>query len=99
MLSLVRRLLSGGKNPAGLDNTPRRGRRAALSLEPLESRFVLASGFEIAYIGDLGADFKGPTKVYLAGGTNPIPAEAWGTYVPPKDYIKNTTRNVEFNSQ
>jgi hypothetical protein len=65
----------------------------------LESRFALASGFEIAYLGDVGLDFKGPTKVYLAGGTNPMTAEAWDSYEPPRGYIKNTTRNVQFDSQ
>ena len=73
-------------------------RRATLRVESLESRLALA-GFEIAYLGNIGADFKGPTQVYLAGGTNPMTAAAWDAYVPPYGYIKNTTRNVEFESQ
>ncbi|MFM8984726.1 MAG: hypothetical protein ACKONH_01455 [Planctomycetia bacterium] len=59
----------------------------------------MAAGFEIAYLGNLGTNYQGPTQVYLAGGTNPMTAEAWDSYVPPDGYIKNTTRNVEFNSQ
>jgi len=58
-----------------------------------------SSGFEIAYVGNVGADYKGPTQVYLAAGVNPIPAERWPDYEPPELYLKNTTRNVEFNQQ
>lgn len=72
---------------------------ATLAVEPLENRLALASGFEIAYLGNLGPDFTGPTQVYLAGGSNPMTAEAWSAYDPPDGYIKNTTRNVQFNSQ
>lgn len=97
MLSLLSRLLKARKNPARLD-TGRRRRRAAPTVESLESRLPMA-GFEIAYVMNLGADFTGPTQVYLAGGTNPMTAEAWDSYVPPAGYIKNTTRNVEFNAQ
>jgi hypothetical protein len=68
----------------------------------LEPRVVLAgeasSAFEIAYIGDVGADYTGPTRVYLADGSNPITAEEWETYVPPPGYLKNSTRNVQFDT-
>ena len=69
-----------------------------MRVESLERRLAPA-GFEIAYLGNVGSDYKGPTQVYLAGGTNPMTAAAWDAYVPPDGYIKNTTRNVEFNSQ
>jgi hypothetical protein len=55
-------------------------------------------GYEIAYVGDVGADYTGPTYVYAADGSNPITAEEWATYVPPPDYLKNSTRNVQFNT-
>jgi hypothetical protein len=68
----------------------------------LEPRIALSQestqGFEIAYIGDVGASYTGPTYVYLAGGSNPIDAEEWASYTPPEGYLKNTTRNVQFNS-
>jgi len=71
-------------------------------VEKLEPRLALSGagspGMEIAYVGDLGADYQGPVGVYLSGGTNPIPAEAWATYAPPPGYIKNTSRNAEFDS-
>ncbi len=71
-------------------------------MEGLEARLALSgaseAGMEIAYVGDLGTDYKGPTGVYLAGGANPISTEAWATYTPPPSYIKNTNRNVEFDS-
>ncbi|MGB8852404.1 MAG: hypothetical protein WCC69_02415 [Pirellulales bacterium] len=99
MISLLIHLLRAKSTSTGVDHRRRRSRRAALSVEPLESRLALTGGFEIAYLGNLGADYKGPTQVYLAGGTNPMTADAWDAYVPPDGYIKNTTRNVQFNSQ
>ncbi|MFM7135500.1 MAG: hypothetical protein ACKO1M_00310 [Planctomycetota bacterium] len=71
---------------------------AAPTFESLERRFALAA-FEIAFLGNLGPDYTGPTQVYLAGGTNPMTAEAWDDYEPPQGYVKNTTRNVQFDSQ
>jgi len=80
----------------------RKSGRFRPALENLEPRIALSGasqpGMEIAYIGNLGADFKGPTEVYLASGTNPITADAWANYVPPPNYLKNTSRNVEFDS-
>jgi hypothetical protein len=99
MLSLLTRFLRAKKNSTGVDDDRRRGRRAALRVESLESRLTMTGGFEIAYLGNIGTDYQGPTQVYLAGGTNPMTAEAWDSYDPPDGYIKNTTRNVEFNSQ
>ena len=97
MLSLLlSRFLSARKSSAGIDHERR---RAALAVEALESRLVMAGSFEIAYLGNLGADYKGPTQVYLAGGTNPIPEDKWEGYDPPDGYIKNTTRNAQLSWQ
>ena len=98
MLALFQRSPQGVKTSARNASERHRARRAAPTFESLESRVALA-GFEIAFLGNLGPDYTGPTQVYLAGGTNPMTAEAWGSYVPPQGYIKNTTRNVQFNSQ
>jgi hypothetical protein len=84
----------------------RRRRKAVVrftpALEGMESRIALSDvpevGMEIAYVGDIGADFMGPTGVHLAGGTNPIPSDVWPSYTPPPGYIKSTDRNVEFDS-
>jgi hypothetical protein len=78
---------------------PRRPFRPdALGLEP---RIALADethvAYEIAYLGDLGADYTGPIEVYLADGSNPIDAEEWATYTPPPGYVKNSPRNLQFN--
>jgi hypothetical protein len=68
----------------------------------LEPRIVLSdtthTAYEIAYLGDLGRDFTGPILVYLAGGSNPIDGQEWEQYKPPPGYIKNTPRNLQFNS-
>jgi hypothetical protein len=83
--------------------TSRRSRRRfepdALDLEP---RIALSgethSVYEIIYLGDVGKSGTGPILVYLDGGSNPIDAQEWENYVPPPGYIKNTERNVQFNS-
>lgn len=98
MLTLLSRLLRTRKTSSGITRDRRRGRRAPLRGESLESRHALAA-FEIAYLLNLGTDFTGPTQVYLSGGTTPMTQDAWDSYTPPPGYIKNTTRNVEFNSQ
>ena len=98
MLALFRRPLTVKKGSAGTTADRLRPRRRAPTFERLESRFALAA-FEIAYVGDVGPDYTGPTKVYIASGTNPITAEEWESYDPPDDYIKNTTRNVQFDTQ
>lgn len=85
-----------------LNSPRRRSRRFQPELPGLEPRIVLSetthTAYEIAYLGDLGSSFTGPILVYLAGGSNPIDAEEWATYEPPPGYIKNTPRNLQFNS-
>ena len=98
MLSLLTRFLRVGRHAARI-TTGCRPRRAVLRMEALETRLALTQAFEIAFLGNLGEDFTGPTQVYLSGGTNPMTADAWADYKPPKGYIKNTTRNVQFDSQ
>jgi len=98
MLSLLTRFLGVGRHASGIA-TGRRCRRAVIPMEALEPRLALTAAFEIAFLGNLGEDFTGPTQVYLSGGTNPMTADAWADYVPPQGYIKNTTRNVQFDSQ
>ena len=98
MLSLLTGFLGVRRHASGIA-TGRRCRRAVLQMEALEPRLALTAAFEIAFLGNLGEDFTGPTQVYLSGGTNPMTADAWADYVPPQGYIKNTTRNVQFDSQ
>ena len=54
----------------------RRRIRSGLKIEGLEARIALAisasNPYEIAYVGDVGADGTGPTDAYLADGANPI---------------------------
>ena len=99
-LSVLRSLKAGlaCRRP---QDTRRRSVRFGPTMDGLEARIALSSQatdpFEIAYIGDVGANYMGPTNVYLAGGSNPITAEEWSTYAPPTDYVKNTTRNPQFD--
>ena len=81
MLSLLTRFLGVGRHASGIA-TGRRRRRAVLQMESLEPRLALTAAFEIAFLGNLGEDFTGPTQVYLSGGTNPMTADAWADYVP-----------------
>ena len=82
--------------------TRRRRRAFRPDAAGLEPRIALSgtteTAYEIAYLGDVGADYTGPTLVYVAGGTNPISADQWSSYVPPPGYVKNTPRNLQFNS-
>ncbi len=79
--------------------TPQRRQAFWPDATALEPRIVLSqTAYEIAYLGDLGHDFTGPILVYLSGGSNPIDGEQWESYDPPPGYIKNTPRNLQFNS-
>lgn len=56
-------------------------------------------------IVDLGQVYAAPQSVtaligtYFGSGTNPVPDSIWyGTYEPPYPYVKNTTRNLQFNA-
>ncbi len=93
------KLRSDSRPVSGARRVRKRFQPDAMALEP---RIALAdeshSAYEIAYVGDVGSDFTGPVLVYLAGGSNPIDAEEWSSYQPPPGYLKNTTRNLEFNS-
>src|SRR5262249_51710482 len=77
-------------------------RRFQPNAQAAEPRIMLSetthTAFEIAYLGDVGSDFTGPVLVYLAGGSNPIDAGEWESYKPPRGYIKNSTRNLQFDS-
>lgn len=69
----------------------------------LEPRIALSgttesTAYEIIYLGDLGAAYTGPLLVYAAGGSNPMTADEWASYVPPPGYVKNTPRNLQFDS-
>lgn len=57
------------------------------------------AAFEIADVTDVGFDFRGYTRVYIAYGDNPITEEEWQNYSPSLGYIKNTPRNGEFNDE
>ncbi len=57
---------------------------------------------EVAYeIVDISTIYTEPTQAlptYKNGGTNSISEEAWNAgYEPPRPYIRNTTRNLQFN--
>lgn len=85
-------------------DSPRRHRAFQPDALGLEPRIALSgamedTAYEIAFLGNLGSDYTGPITVYLAAGSNPIPADDWASYVPPTGYVKNSPRNLQFNSQ
>lgn len=58
----------------------------------------LSEAFEIIDGGSLIRDPSLPLPTYKAAGDNPVPEEVWTSgYAPPSPYIKNTTRNLQFN--
>jgi hypothetical protein len=58
---------------------------------------VLEEAFEIVDIASVMTDPSKPVKTYKSSGGNPIPDDEWPDYTPPLPYIKNTTRNLQFN--
>jgi hypothetical protein len=58
---------------------------------------VLEEAFEIVDIGSVMTDPSMPVKTYKSSGEHPVPDEVWPDYTPPLPYIKNTTRNLQFN--
>ena len=101
-LRSFRALLNLRSDSRPISSSPRERRRFQPDPMTLEPRIALAdeshSAYEIAYVGDVGSDFTGPVLVYLAKGSNPIDAAEWASYLPPPGYIKNTTRNLQFDS-
>lgn len=54
--------------------------------------------YEILNVGSVGIDPSLPIPTYKNGGTNSITGEVWSSgYMTPSPYIKNTTRNLQFN--
>lgn len=56
-------------------------------------------------IVDLGQVYGAPQSMtaaiatYFGSGTTPVPDDLWyGTYAPPSPYMKNSTRNLQFNA-
>lgn len=55
-----------------------------------------ADGFEITYIGNLGALYTGIMPVYIDYGSNPIDAAGFASFNEP-NYVKNSTRQPIFD--
>ena len=98
----LRRFARIGSSAGILVDPRRRGRAFRPDASGLEPRIALSettyTAYEIAYLGDLGSNYTGPVRVYLADGSNPITAQEWADYVPPPGYVKNSSRNIQFNS-
>lgn len=64
---------------------------------------VLEEAFELVNIGTVLSRPELPVSTYKSAddpdltGDNEISAATWETYTPPLPYIKNTTRNLQFN--
>ena len=71
--------------------------------ESIQPWNLLEESFEIANIGGVSRDPTQPILVYISAddpnipGDNEISEELWSDYTPPLPYIKNTTRNLQFN--
>ena len=51
---------------------------------------------EVIDIGPIQEDPQAAVNTYKAGGSNEISDEAWPNYVPPDPWVKNSTRNLQF---
>jgi hypothetical protein len=58
---------------------------------------VLQEAFEIVDIRTVPTSPDLPVSTYKSAGSNPIPDALWRDYTPPPPYLKNTTRNLQFN--
>jgi|SRR5579862_1344994 len=79
------------------------GKTCAGTTSPLNVTQLTWSPINVAYeivnIGALGTNWTAPVLTYKNGGSNSITGSAWDNYTPPSPYIKNTTRNLQFNEQ
>lgn len=63
-----------------------------------EDWMPLDVAYEILNIGSVGIDPSLAIPTYKNGGTNSITGETWTSgYMTPSPFIKNTTRNLQFN--
>jgi hypothetical protein len=58
---------------------------------------LLEEAHEIINIKTVLTKPQEPVATYKSAGDNPIPDELWPDFQPPAPYIKNTTRNLQFN--
>ncbi|HET6519908.1 MAG TPA: hypothetical protein VFG47_08805 [Geminicoccaceae bacterium] len=58
---------------------------------------LLEEAHEIIDIATVLTQPELPVATYKSAGDNEIPDELWPDYLPPPPYIKNTTRNLQFN--
>lgn len=62
----------------------------------------LSEAHEILNFGEVYAAPESVTAIissYFGSGTDPVPDSAWyGSYEPPYPYVKNSTRNLQFNA-
>jgi hypothetical protein len=58
---------------------------------------VLEEAHEIINVGTVPTHPEQPVATYKSAGTGEIPDDLWPAYTPPQPYIKNTTRNLQFN--
>ena len=56
----------------------------------------MAEGKELILTSVAGPGGYGYNQIFVAGGTNPIPSEAWDAYVADFGYTKNSTRTAVF---
>ena len=59
----------------------------------------LSVAYEILNTGNVMSNRESAIPTYKNGGSNSITGDEWESYTPPSPYIKNTTRNLQFNEQ
>lgn len=57
----------------------------------------LEEAHEIVNIATMQTNPELPIPTYKSGGSNIIPDDLWPAYAPAPPYLKNTTRNLQFN--
>lgn len=59
----------------------------------------LSVAYEIINASTIQVNPESAVATYKNGGSNSITGDEWESYTPPPPYIKNSTRNLQFNEQ
>lgn len=59
----------------------------------------LSVAYEIVNTGGVATNPESAIPTYKNAGSNPMTGSVWESYTPPSPYVKNSTRNLQFNEQ
>lgn len=75
------------------------GGSSTSSASPSDQWTPLSVAYEIVNIATVQTNPESAIPTYKNGGANSITGAEWESYTPPSPYVKNSTRNLQFNEQ